>query len=78
MWARALKAAGIRHRPSYQLRHTFATQCIIKGLPLPYVAKVLGHSTIDTLIRHYAGWVDNVTKEHDEILKQAFASKSPP
>jgi integrase len=57
---RALRQAGMRHRPSYQLRHTFATQCIIKGFPLPFVAKVLGHSTIDTLIRHCAGWIDQL------------------
>ena len=43
VWRRALKLAGLRHRPSYQLRHTFATQAIIKGLPVPYIEKVLGH-----------------------------------
>ena len=72
IWARALKKAELRHRPSYQLRHTFATQCIIQGLPLPYIAKVLGHSTIDTLVRHYAGWIDEATKEQDTKLKAMF------
>ena len=73
IWARALKKAGLRHRPSYQLRHTFATQCIIRGLPLPYIAKVMGHSTIDTLVRHYAGWIDKATAEQDQKLKAAFS-----
>jgi len=73
IWSRALRKAGLSHRPSYQLRHTFATQCIIKGLPLPYIAKVLGHSTIDTLIRHYASWIDEATAEHEEKLKIAFS-----
>jgi len=72
IWAKALKKAGLRHRPSYQLRHTFATQCIINGFPLPYIAKVLGHSTIDTLVRHYAGWIDEATKEQDARLKEMF------
>ena len=76
IWSRALKQAGIKHRPSYQLRHTFATQCIIKGLPLPYIAKVLGHSTIDTLIRHYTGWIDAATKDNDDKLRSVFASVS--
>lgn len=72
IWARALRKAGMRHRPSYQLRHTFATQCIIKGSPLPFIAKVLGHSTIGTLIRHYAGWIDQATKEHKRKLVESF------
>jgi integrase len=72
VWARALRKAGMRHRPSYQLRHTFATQCIINGLPLPYIAKILGHSTIDTLVRHYTGWIDSATKQHDALLRDSF------
>ncbi|MBI1272234.1 tyrosine-type recombinase/integrase [bacterium] len=76
IWARALKQSGLRHRPSYQLRHTFATQCIIKGFPLPFIAKVLGHSTIDTLIRHYAGWIDSATKQYEDQLRNAFANQS--
>lgn len=72
VWSRALIRGGLRHRPSYQLRHTFATQCIIKGLPLPYIAKVLGHSTIESLVRNYAGWISNSTNEYDSKLKSAF------
>ena len=72
VWARALRKTGLRHRPSYQLRHTFASQCIMQGLSLPYVAKILGHSTIDSLIRNYAGWIDAYTKEQDDKLLKAF------
>jgi integrase len=74
IWARALRDAQLRHRPSYQLRHTFASQCIIQGFPLPFIAKILGHSTIDTLVRHYAGWIDSATKEQEQKLRQAFQS----
>lgn len=72
IWARALKRAGLRHRPSYQLRHTFATLCIVKGFPLPFIAKALGHSTIDTLVRHYAGWIDDASKSYEAQLREAF------
>lgn len=76
VWNRALKKSGLLHRPSYQLRHTFATQCILKGLPLPYIAKLLGHTTIDTLVRHYAGWIDQSTPEYEDKLRQVFATDS--
>lgn len=74
IWARALKKADVRHRSSYQLRHTFVTQCINKGFPLPFIAKVIGHSTIDTLIRHYASYIDEHRKEDDARLRDAFKS----
>ena len=71
-WDRALKSAGIRHRPSYQLRHTFISKCIVAGHPLQYIAKLVGHSTIATLVRHYARWIESATAEQDEKLKKGF------
>ena len=47
--------------------------CIIHQMPLPYISKVLGHSTIDSLVRNYAGWISNATKEYDAKLKEAFS-----
>jgi len=78
IWTRALKRAGLRHRPSYQLRHTFATQAIIRGLPVPYIAKILGHSTIDSLVRNYTGWIDGYTKENNDKLLKAFNDMAIP
>jgi integrase len=69
IWTRALKKAGIKLRPSYQLRHTFATQCILNELPLPYIAKILGHTTIEPLVRHYTGWIDKLSEQRDDQLK---------
>lgn len=73
VWQRAMKKSGLRYRPSYQLRHTFITQCILKGFPLPFVAKIVGHSTIDTLIRHYARWIESATHEQEQRLRASFA-----
>jgi len=73
IWARALRRAGIRHRKSYNLRHTFATNCIIAGLPLPYIAKILGHTTIDALVRNYAGWINSESDTQASKFKEAFA-----
>jgi integrase len=76
IWNRAIRKAGIRHRPSYQLRHTFATHCLNSGFPLKYIAEVLGHSSITTLLEHYAGFLKSSTKEYDDQVRRLFDSDS--
>jgi integrase len=44
-WRVALTKAGVRHRPGYQLRHTFASICLQSGLQPTWVAKTLGYGT---------------------------------
>jgi len=76
VWKRALKKAGLRHRPSYQLCHTFVTSCINKGLLLPHIARLIGHSTMDTLVRHYASVIDKATTSYEEKLRSSFSLPS--
>ena len=33
---------------------------------------MIGHSTIDVLIKHYAGWIDSETEAYESRLKEAF------
>lgn len=74
IWARALRLAGLRHRPSYQLRHTFVSQCLLKGLSPGYVAHLIGHSGLETLYRHYARWINDASKEQERILRSQLGS----
>jgi integrase len=57
LWAKALRKAGIRHRPSYQLRHTWASMALEAGESPGWVARMLGHSDLSTLFRHYARFI---------------------
>ena len=45
---------------------------------MPYIAKIVGHSTIDTLIRNYRGWIDAYTKQNNSKLVEAFRGASIP
>lgn len=64
--------------PDYVIVHpiNYATHSLLsasyKGHPLPYIAKIVGHSTIDTLIRHYARWLESSTQEDEKKLRQSF------
>ncbi|MEX1828930.1 tyrosine-type recombinase/integrase [Luteibacter sp. CQ10] len=50
IWARARKAAGIKHRDCviHSLRHTCASRLLESGVDLKIVKEWLGHSSIAT------------------------------
>ena len=53
----AIKKLGIRHRPQYNTRHTYATMLLMAGVNPVFVAKQLGHSPVMTLTV-YSKWID--------------------
>lgn len=57
-WVPTLKAAGVRYRYPYQMRHTFASKLLEQGEPETLVAKLLGHSTVAMVRKHYGKWID--------------------
>lgn len=63
-WRMALRKAGVRHRPSYQLRHTFASLCLQEaGIKPGEVAAYLGHSNLQTTYKHYARFIKGDSRE---------------
>ena len=76
-WSMALKKARLKHRPSYQLRHTFASYCLQQGCDPAWVARVLGHSTLQTTFRHYARFIEDTTKANERKLDQSIAENGP-
>lgn len=72
VWRSALRKAGLRHRPSYQLRHTFASLCLQNGVAPGWLANVLGHSTLQTTFKHYARYIKDTSRENEDRLEQLF------
>jgi len=56
VFTRILKKLGIRHRPAYNCRHTYATTELMRGAPPLFVANQLGHSPVMTLTV-YSRWM---------------------
>lgn len=56
MWRASLKRLGIRHRDAYNVRHTYATFCIMNGAKPAFVARQLGNSMAE-LFKTYAKWI---------------------
>lgn len=57
VWQRAHRGTGVAFRNPYQLRHTFASQLLSQGENPAYIAKLLGHKTVEMVIRNYGRWV---------------------
>lgn len=57
LWKRALTRAGVRYRRQYCTRHTFASALLSAGANPWWVAKQMGHKTVEMVFRHYGRWI---------------------
>ena len=64
-----LQKAGIsrRIRP-YDFRHSFATELIAQGVDIGTIAKLMGHSSPNTIYQHYQFVMDKQKKAAVEAL----------
>jgi integrase len=76
-WAPTLKALGIRYRPPYNTRHTYATMMLMAGMKPAFCAKQMGHS-IEMFHRTYAKWIDGDRDDREmQLLEATFVSDKP-
>lgn len=72
--AKACKRAGIRTVTCHVLRHTFASQLAMQGVPIIMIQKLLGHTDIKVTMR-YAHLSQDSLHEVTSVLNGTF---SPP
>jgi integrase len=70
-WGPMLKRLGIRYRPPYQMRHTFATLAISAGENINWVARMLGHKSPVMTLEKYNRFVPNLTRTDGKALLAA-------
>ena len=73
-WRPVLRALGVRYRPPYNCRHTYATICLMSGLNPAFIAQQLGHS-VQMLLSTYARWL-NSSSDWSELEKLKIGIKS--
>lgn len=78
----ALKALGIRHRPAYNTRHSFATLNLMAGANPYWVSKQLGHASLEMTLKAYAKWISGGDQGRErgrleQFLKDQAGSDSP-
>ena len=77
IWARALKRAKLRHRASYQLRHTFASLALERGVSPGWVSKVLGHGSMEITFRYYIRYIKDKANENERLMISMFEQEQP-
>jgi integrase len=73
VWRPALRRAGLRARPLYQTRHTFATLALSSGR-IGWVARMLGHTSTEIVIRRYHRYVPNLTRRDGSAMSKTTES----
>ena len=64
-----LRKSGVKDRPLYNLRHTFASQLISKGADITWVSKMLGHKDVAITLKIYTKFI----QEDDETRLKKIA-----
>ena len=72
LWLTLRKRAGIEDVRLHDLRHNFASQAVLNGVPLPTVARLLGHRQVSMTLR-YAHIADREVEEAAERVGTAVA-----
>lgn len=67
-WKPLLVHLGLKHRGAHHLRHTAATMMLSAGVPPHIVAGVLGHETAETVMRIYAHFITQDSRQAAEAM----------
>lgn len=71
-----LKGLGIRHRPAYNTRHTYATMLLMAGANPVWVSKQLGHATPDMTFKVYTKWIKDADQGREVGKLAAFLGQN--
>jgi integrase len=66
------KRCGVSDCRPHRLRDTFAVRCLLRGLSLDDLSRLLGHSSTKVTELHYAKWVPARRKRLERLLAETF------
>jgi integrase len=75
-WRRALRAAGVRYRYPYQMRHTYASMMLSAGENPAWIARQMGHADWGMIRRTYARWMPDVEPNAGEKASSWWANNT--
>lgn len=76
-WNSMLRKAGLKHRKSYESRHTYACWALSAGANPNYIATQMGHSSAQMLYNVYGKWMADHNDSQLAILNASFSDNTP-
>lgn len=76
-WYPVLDRLGIRRRPAYNTRHTFATLALLAGGNPMWVSRQLGHANMRLLLDTYSRWIDGADRGSNRARLDALFNAPP-
>ncbi len=67
-WANLIRRSGIRSRPPYQTRHTYACWNLTARGNLAFIANQMGHKDYSMLVNVYGRWIDSESSRELERI----------
>lgn len=77
-WSKALKAAGLPRRRPYELRHSFASNMLAEGMPIPFISRMIGHANPATTFAYYAADVESLREQYAKRMADLIADSAKP
>lgn len=77
-WTSILRKAGVRHRKSYETRHTYACWALSAGANPNFVANQMGHVSAQMIYNVYGKWMTENNLAQISILNAEFGRNAPP
>ena len=74
IFQRIVCKAGLAGFRTYDLRHTYASTLLSRGVPLLYVAQQLGHTKPSTTLKYYARWLPTKGERYPNLLDHQHTS----
>jgi integrase len=72
VWRPLLQRAEVRHIRVHDARHTYASLMLRRAVPIAYVSRQLGHSSIQVTVDLYGHFVPGADRHHVEGLAEAI------
>jgi integrase len=76
VWHPLLQLAHVRDVRLHDARHTYASMMLRRGVPIAYVSRQLGHSSIRVTVDLYGHFQPGADRHHVEALAEAIEGAS--
>ena len=74
-WRQTVKRSGIRRRPMYQTRHTYACWGLTAHGNVAFIANQMGHSDLNMVSKTYGTWMDSGSEQEADFIWSQIQKK---